>query len=66
MNPRKWLGALALGLIGGVALAAQGGAVAREDLMAPVLALGLTIPLGWGGASLAQAVRVRVWTRREE
>ena len=66
MNPRMWLGALALGLIGGVALASQGGAVAREDVVAPVLALGLTIPLGWGGASLAQAVRVRVSTRREE
>jgi hypothetical protein len=40
--------------------------VAREDVLAPVLALGVTLPLGWGGASLAQAIHARVRERRDE
>jgi hypothetical protein len=60
MLSRIWLLALSAGIALGVLLSAQSGAVAREDVLTPVLALGLALPLGWGGASVAQAVRARV------
>ena len=66
MIPRIWLGALTAGVVGGILLSTQDSALAREDVLAPVLALGLTAPLGWGGASLAQAVRARVRSRQDE
>ena len=66
MTSRVRLGPLSAGMAVGVLLAAQSGAVAREDVLTPVLALGVTLPLGWGGASVAQAVRARVRSRREE
>ena len=66
MTSRFWLGALSAGMVAGILLSAQSGTMAREDVLAPVLALGVTLPLGWGSASVAQAVRARVRSRRDE
>jgi hypothetical protein len=66
MVSRFWLGVLGVGMVVGALLSTQGGAVAREDVLTPVLALGVALPLGWGGASVAEAVRARTRSRRED
>jgi hypothetical protein len=66
MLSRVWLLALSAGIVLGVLLSAQSGAVDREDVLTPVLALGLSLPLGWGGASFAEAIRARVRPRRDQ
>lgn len=59
MISRLWLAALSLGMAAGITLVMHAGTVSRDDVLAPVLALGITTPLGWGGASLAQTLRNR-------
>ncbi|MGD9893091.1 MAG: hypothetical protein AB7R89_26315 [Dehalococcoidia bacterium] len=48
---------LAAGIIGGVILALTADTLTRSDVITPVLAIGLTAPLGWVGMELLGRVR---------
>lgn len=50
---------LAGGMIGGVLLALSAGSLTRSDVITPVLAIGLTAPLGWAGMGFLGRVRPR-------
>jgi hypothetical protein len=40
---------LLVGMIAGVVLASMSGTLSREDVLPPVIALGIALPLGWTG-----------------
>ena len=50
---------LVAGMIGGVLLAISAGFLTRSDVITPVLAVGLTAPLGWAGMELVERARSR-------
>jgi hypothetical protein len=50
---------LGAGIIGGVLLALSADTLTRSDVIAPVLAIGLTAPLGWAGMELLGRARSR-------
>jgi hypothetical protein len=45
------------GMIGGVLLALSAGSLTRSDVITPVVAVGLTAPLGWAGMELFDRAR---------
>ena len=50
---------LVAGMIGGILLALSADSLTRSDVLAPVLAVGLTAPLGWAGMELVERARSR-------
>jgi hypothetical protein len=50
---------LVAGIVGGVILALSADTLTRSDLITPVLAIGLTAPLGWAGMELLGRTRSR-------
>lgn len=50
---------LLAGMIGGILLALSAGTLSRGDVLTPVLAVGLTAPLGWAGMELFERARTR-------
>jgi hypothetical protein len=50
---------LLAGVIGGALLALSAGTLSRSDVLTPVLAIGLTAPLGWAGMELIERARSR-------
>jgi hypothetical protein len=57
---------LVAGVIGGVLLAISAGFLTRSDVITPVLAVGLTAPLGWAGMELLDRARARHERSSEE
>ena len=50
---------LVAGVISGILLALSADSLTRSDVITPVLAVGLTAPLGWAGMELVERARSR-------
>jgi hypothetical protein len=57
---------LVAGMIGGILLALSADSLTRSDVITPVLAVGLTAPLGWAGMELVERARSRQERSSEE
>jgi hypothetical protein len=50
---------LLAGMVAGMLLGISAGTLTRADVLAPVLAIGLTAPLGWAGMDMVERIRSR-------
>lgn len=56
---RLQISILLAGMVAGVLLTFSAGTLTRDDVLTPVLAIGLTAPLGWAGMDMVERIRSR-------